>query len=169
MLDPLTFFWLLLKASLFSSGGLSNLPILHDDLVGQGWASDRQFVEALAVGKVSPGPSGLWVISLGYLLDGLRGALLALVAISLPPLLVLLIHSASRRLGQHALVQGFVQGLSLAAVSILTVILGQMLWDTGLDVGSLLILLASLWLGTRRSVPYVLLIALAALAGIVLY
>lgn len=169
MLDPLTFFWLLLKASLFSSGGLSNLPILHDDLVGRGLADDRQFVEALAVGKVSPGPSGLWVISLGYLLDGLRGALLALVAISLPPLLVLPIHSLSRRMGQHTLVQGFVQGLSLAAVGILIVILGQMMWDTGFDMGSLLILLASLWLGTRKHVPYVLLIALAALAGIVLY
>src|SRR6185436_8378534 len=89
VIDALLFFWLMFKASLFSTSGSGNLPILHQDLLARGWATDRNFAESLAIGQISPGPSGLWVISLGYLLDGLRGALLTLVAITLPPLLVL--------------------------------------------------------------------------------
>jgi len=90
MIEPLTYFWLLLKASLFSTGGTGNLPSLHADLLARGWANEQQFAESLAIGQISPGPSGLWVISLGYLVDGLRGAVLTLIAISLPPLVVLL-------------------------------------------------------------------------------
>lgn len=84
MIEPFTYFWILLKASLFSTGGTGNLPSIHADLLLRGWATDRQFAEALAIGQISPGPSGLWVICLGYLTDGLRGALLATLAISLP-------------------------------------------------------------------------------------
>src|SRR5918997_2454235 len=132
-IDWLAYFWLLLKASLFSTGGTGNLPSLHADLLARGWASDRQFAEALAIGQVSPGPSGLWVISFGYLTDGLRGAALALVAITIPPLLVLLIDRLHRRIGQHPAVAGFVRGLSLGVVGVFLVVLGRLLVNTGLD------------------------------------
>src|SRR5262249_15915056 len=79
MIDGLLLFLLMLKAALFSTSGIGNLPILHQDLLSRGWATDRNFTESLAIGQISPGPSGLWVISLGYLLDGLRGALFALI------------------------------------------------------------------------------------------
>ena len=77
MIDPFVYLWLLLKASLVTTTGTGNIPVLYQDLIPRGWATDRQFAEALAIGKISPGPSGLWVISLGYLTDGPRGALLA--------------------------------------------------------------------------------------------
>ena len=114
MIDALLLFWLMFKAALFSTSGSGNLPILHQDLLARGWATDRNFAESLAIGQISPGPSGLWVISLGYLLDGLRGALLTLVAITLPPLVVLAINGFYRRYGDHPALQGFVRGLSLA-------------------------------------------------------
>ena len=80
----LTFFLLFLKASLLSTGGLGNLPFLHQDLIALGWASEADFVTAIAVGQVSPGPTGLWSISLGYLTFGWWGAALALAALSFP-------------------------------------------------------------------------------------
>ncbi len=169
MINPFIFLLLLLKASLFSTGGLSNLPIVYDDLLARGWASERQFAEALAVSKTSPGPTGLWVISLGYLVDGLRGALLALLAITLPPLLILLLDRLYQRIGQHPLVQGFVRGLSLAVVGIFMVIVWDMMHDTGIDVGSVAIVLASLLLGSLRRLPFVVLLAGAAVVGMVLY
>src|SRR4029079_7506336 len=101
MIDALLYFWVMFKASLLSTGG-GNIPILHQDLLARGWKTERQFAEALAIGQISPGPTGLWVISLGYLLDGLRGALLSLVAIVLPPLLVLGINCVYRRDGDNA-------------------------------------------------------------------
>src|SRR5262245_3784868 len=91
MKDPLTLFWIMFKAALLSTTGAGNLPIVHQDLLARGWATDRQFAESLAIGQISPGPNGLWVISLGYLVGGLHGAAITLLAVSLPPFLVLLL------------------------------------------------------------------------------
>ena len=77
MTHPLALFWIMFRAALLSTSGMGNLPIVHQDLLTRGWATDRQFAESLAIGQISPGPSGLWVISLGYLMDGWRGAALA--------------------------------------------------------------------------------------------
>jgi chromate transporter len=168
VIDALLYFWVMFKASLLSTGG-GNIPILHEDLLARGWATERQFAEALAIGQVSPGPTGLWVISLGYLLDGLRGALLSLIAITLPPLLVLLVHGLYRRYGDHPATQGFVRGLSLAVAGIFLVVLAGILRSAGIDAMGLLIVLGALALGTTRRVPVVAVMALAALAGIALY
>lgn len=143
--------------------------MLYDDLIDREWATDQQFAEALAVGQVSPGPTGLWVICLGYLMDGLRGALLAVVAISLPPFLILVINRLYQRVGNHPAVQGFVHGLSLAVVSIFPVVLFGLWLNMGIDVRNTLIVLASFALGATRRVPLVGLLALAAIAGVVLY
>jgi chromate transporter len=169
VIDPLTYFWLLLKASLFSTGGSGNLPSLYADLLARGWATERHFAEALAIGQLSPGPSGLWVISLGYLTDGVRGALLAAIAISLPPLLVLAVDRLHRRVGDHPAVQGFVRGLSLAVVGISLVVLATVLEGNGIDGRSLLIVLAGVALALTRRAPAPLILVLAGLAGIALY
>ena len=168
-IDWLVYFWLLLKASLFSTGGTGNLPSLHADLIARGWATDRQFAEALAVGQLSPGPTGLWVISLGYLTAGWRGAGLALVAVMLPPLLVLLVDRLYRRMGAHPAVQGFMRGLSLGLVGIFLVVLAKLLLNNGLDVGAVLIALVAIGLGRTGRVPVGVLLALGALAGMALY
>jgi chromate transporter len=169
MIDPLIYFWLLLKASLFSTGGSGNLPSLHADLLTRGWATERQFAESLAIGQLSPGPTGLWVISLGYLTDGLRGALLATLAISLPPFVVLAVDRLHRRVGDHPAVQGFVRGLGLAVVGIFLVVLAQLLAGNGIDGRSLLLVLAGAGLALTRRVPVPVLLGLAAVAGALLY
>src|SRR5487761_2333963 len=55
MINPFVYFVLFLKASLFSSGGFSNLPSLHQDLLVRSWASDSQFGQAIAIGQIGPG------------------------------------------------------------------------------------------------------------------
>jgi chromate transporter len=169
MIDPLVYFWLLLKASLFSTGGSGNLPSLHADLLARGWAREQQFAEALAIGQVSPGPSGLWVIALGYLTDGLRGALLATLAISLPPLVVLALDRLYRRTGEHPAMRGFVRGLGLAVAGNILVVMVTLLATHGVDVRSLLIVLVSIGLAMTRRVPVIVQLGLAGLAGLLLY
>ena len=169
MIDVLVFFWLMLKAALFSTSGSGNLPILHQDLLARGWATDRQFAESLAIGQVSPGPSGLWVISLGYLVDGLRGAVLSLIAIALPPLVVLLVAGFYRRYGDRPATQGFVRGLSLAVIGIFSVVLTGIMRTAGFNLPNILIALAALGLGATRRVPVIVVLALAALVGIAVY
>jgi chromate transporter len=157
------------KASLLSTTGTGNLPIVHQDLISRGWATDRQFAESLALGQISPGPTGLWVLSLGYLVGGLRGAVLTLVAISLPPLLVLLlVHGVYRRWGHHAAVQGFVRGLGLAVCGVFTIVLTGIMNNAGWNAVNIVIALGAIALGATRRVPVVVVLLMAGIVGIVL-
>ncbi|MDQ3328719.1 MAG: chromate transporter [Chloroflexota bacterium] len=168
-MDLLLYFWLLLKASLFSTGGLGNLPILHEDLLARGWATDRQFAEALAVGQISPGPSGLWVISLGYLTAGWVGSALAVIAICLPPLVVLVVERVYRRLRSHVAVEGFVRGLSISVLGVFLVVLVGFLRSNGLDWRALAITVGAIGLALTRRVPVLAILLLAAAVGVLLY
>ncbi|MCB0128304.1 MAG: chromate transporter [Caldilineaceae bacterium] len=169
MIDPLHYFWLLLKASLFSTGGTGNLPSIHADMLARGWATDRHFAEALAIGQISPGPNGLWVVCFGYLTDGVRGALLATLAIAIPPFFVLAVAALHRRIGDHPAMQGFVRGLGLAVSGIFLVIVVRILRENGIDGRSLAIVMVAMALGLTNRLPIPLLLGLAAVAGMVLY
>lgn len=165
-MNPLLLFWLFLKASLFSTSGMGNLPSLHTDLLARHWATEREFGEALTIGSVSPGPTGLWVISLGYLTGGLRGTLLALLAILLPPLLILGIERLYRRVQHHPAVEGFVHGLGLAVVGIFLVALFGILASAGVNTRSVIILLAAVGLAATKRVPVLGIIGLAGVVGV---
>lgn len=118
-MDPLALFLVLLKDSAVALGGLGSLPLLRQDLVATGAASDSQLVEALAIGRLSTGPNGLWIVSLGYLLAGPLGALMALVASSLPPLVILPATAIARRWLLSVPFAGLVRGAALATAGLL--------------------------------------------------
>jgi chromate transporter len=167
MNHPLTLFWIMFRAALLSTTGTGNLPIVHQDLLSRGWATDRQFAESLAIGQVSPGPTGLWVISLGYLVGGLPGAALTMVAVALPPLLVLvLVHGFYRRWGHHPATQGFVRGLGLAVIGIFVVVLTGIMNTAGWSWTNLMIAAGAIILAATRRVPVIVIILLAAIVGI---
>ena len=169
MNHPLALFWIMFRAALLSTTGTGNLPIVHQDLLSRGWATDRQFAESLAIGQISPGPNGLWVISLGYLVGGLRGAILTMIAVALPPLLVLvLVHGLYRRLGHHPATEGFVRGLGLAIVGIFVIVLTGIMNTAGFTSINLMITLGAIVLGATRRVPVLAILLLAAIAGIAL-
>lgn len=162
----LPYFLLMLKASLISTGGMGNVPSLHADFLARRWASDRDFAQALTIGQLSPGPTGLWVVSFGYLTYGLTGALLASIAIVLPPLLILLIEALHARLEERPAAQGFVRGLGLAAVGTFGYVLCQLMQRNGVDLFTLSIALAACLLATRKQVPSIAIIGLAAAMGV---
>src|SRR6516164_360992 len=133
MINPFIYFLLFLKASLFSTGGFSNLPSLHQDLIANGWAKEADFGHSIAIGQISPGPNGLWVISLGYLTYGLIGALLALVAITLPAFLVLFVSAGYTRIEHQSWVQGAMRGVSLAAVGLLLAVVWTIMLSLSME------------------------------------
>jgi len=119
-MNILSLFWQFLKAGLLSFGGLGSLPILVQSLVhDRGWATEAQIGQALAVGRISPGPNGLYVIALGYLIDGVAGAGVAAVANVIPSLLVLPLSALHRRVAQNPRVIGTMQMIGLAVIGIL--------------------------------------------------
>jgi chromate transporter len=164
-MDLFTYFWLFLKASLFSTSGLGNLPSLHADLIPRGWAEERHFAEALTVGQISPGPSGLWSISLGYLTAGLPGALLATFALLIPPFAIVLIDRLHRRVGDHPAVRGFIRGLGLTVNGIFVVVMLDLLTTNGFELRNVLFAAGAALLALTRRVPVLAILLLAGVMG----
>jgi chromate transporter len=169
MINPLVYFLLFLKASLFSTGGFSNLPSLRQDLFAYKWAKATDFGQAIAIGQISPGPNGLWVISLGYLTYGYAGAALALIAITIPALLVLLISSGYGRIEHLAWVQGAMRGISLAVVGLLLTVVWSILHQPGTNWTGWIIALGAALLGLNKRINLLLILGLAAIVGFALY
>lgn len=167
-MDWLLFFWLVLKAVLFSTGGFGPLPSLHADLIANGWASEKQFTQALSIGQVTPGPNGLWVVSLCYLVAGLPGALLACIALLLPPLLVLIVQRGHAGIAHLPATQGVLDGVVLVIVSFSMIVLAGLLRSNGLDLTMLAIAAVSAALAISRRVSVNIILLLAAAAGLVL-
>ncbi len=142
--------------------------MLHDDLVRRGLATDRQFAESLAVGQVSPGPNGLWVICLGYLLGGWLSALAALLAIALPPLLILVIAGLYERHRNHPAVEGFLAGLEIAVIAVFAVIMADFLRGAPHTWLTWVVALIAFAVTLRGRIPTIVILLLAGVLGVVL-
>lgn len=134
-MDLLGLFLVFLKSSALTVGGLASLTLVHQDLVVPGIASDPQVVEALAIGRLSPGPNGLYLVSLGYEVAGWAGAAVATLAVSLPPLVIIPATALARRWLLSAWFGGLVRGVTLASAGLL-VATGLQIAVPGLGVGT---------------------------------
>ena len=165
----LTFF---LKAgSLTFGSGLVIVPFLEKGLVQQtGWLKEREFLVAVAMGMISPGPVVITATFVGYLVAGFSGALVATLGIFLPSfLLVLIVAPILVRYRANANVQGFVRGAYAAAIGTILgacVLLGKIAIGDWLTV---LVALASLAVLFRWKVSNPLLILGAAIVGLVAF
>ena len=116
-LGKLLVFFLKAGALTFGSG-LVIVPFLQQGVVQQyGWLSERDFLVAVAVGMISPGPVVITATFVGYLVAGFGGALAATIGIFLPSfLLVLLVAPILARHRANRNVQGFIKGAYAAAI-----------------------------------------------------
>jgi|APCry1669191674_1035369.scaffolds.fasta_scaffold65008_1 chromate transporter len=168
-MNPFTLFLYMFRAALLSTGGFGNVSSLHNEFVPKHLATDAQFVEALTVGQVSPGPNGLWVVSLGYLMLGPWGSVAALIAILLPPCLVIVVDRLYSRVQHHPAVEGFLRGLMLAVIGTFVTVLCNLLRHSGLDAPKLILTIAAFGLGWFPRIPVALIIALCGMAGFLIY
>jgi chromate transporter len=168
-MSPFIYFWIFLKASLLSTSGLANLPFLTKDLTALGWARPADFLTAMAVGNVSPGPTGLWSISLGYLTYGWMGSILALLALSLPPLLVLVVAAFYTHIEHHPVVQDFTRGLGLGVVGLSLAVAFSLAGAAIDDWRGVIITVVAMILALSKKVPVIVILAMAALAGMLIF
>ena len=164
-MDWILFFWIVLKSILFSTGGFGPLPSLHTDFIANGWASEQQFTEALAIGQLTPGPNGLWVVSLCYLVAGFLGAVLACIALLLPPLLILLVARGHARIANHPATQGLLDGVVLVIVSFSIIVLAGIFRNNGLDIVLIIIAVVSALLAITRRLSTNIILVAAAVVG----
>jgi chromate transporter len=111
---------LLLKATLTTFSGLASLPVVRNDLVlHYGWITDRQLDTAVVVTRTTPGPVGVYVVSVGYFAAGVPGAIAGWLAMITPALLIIpLLRFASSR-AQHPRVKGMINTVVLASAGLL--------------------------------------------------
>ncbi len=107
---------LLLKATVTSFSGLTSLPVVRQDLVVHyGALTDRELNAAVVAGRSGPGPYGLYIVSVGYFIAGVPGALAGLLAIITPAFLIIpMAHYLGARAEQPR-VKGAIQAVTLAA------------------------------------------------------
>jgi len=165
-------FGFFLKAgSLTFGSGLVIVPFLENGLVRQtGWLTERDFLVAVAMGMISPGPVVITATFVGYLVGGFPGAVVATIGIFLPSfLLILIVAPILIRYRGNPNVQGFVRGAYAAAIGTIlgaTILLGRIAIGDWLTA---LVALASLVVLFRWKVSNPLLIAVAAVVGLVAF
>jgi chromate transporter len=112
-------FFFFLKAGAFVFGsGLAIVPFLYGGVVAKfHWLTERQFVDAVAVAMITPGPVVITAGFIGYLVAGALGAVAAAWAVFAPPYFIVLFGAPFyRRFAQNRQVKAFVQGVTAAAV-----------------------------------------------------
>lgn len=175
-LDILVFFT---KAGAFVFGsGLAIVPFLYGGVVHEyHWLDDAQFLDAVAVAMITPGPVVITVGFIGYLVDGFTGATLASAATFLPCYLFTILPAPYfKKYGSRPGIAAFVEGITAAAIGAIAgsvivlarrTILGES-WQ--LEWPKVLILLATLGLLIRaKKIPEPMIVLAAALVGLVVY
>jgi chromate transporter len=157
-------------AFVFGSG-LAIVPFLYGGVVGQfHWLTERQFLDAVAVAMITPGPVVITVAFIGYLVGGPIGATLAAIGVFLPCYLFVIIPAQYvRRSAQHPKVKAFVNGVTAAATGAIAgaaFVLGR---RAIIDVPTALIgLITLLVLVYVKKIPEPLVILAAGIVGLIL-
>jgi chromate transporter len=169
------FFQILLfftKASLFVFGsGLAIVPFLHGGIVlERHWLTEQQFIDAVAVAMITPGPVVITVGFIGYIVHGWSGAVAAALGVFLPVYLVVVIAGPFyKKFAANPQLRAFVQGVTAAATGAIagaTIVLAR---RSVMDVPTILIAIISLLLLFKWKIPEPLLISAAAVAGLLLH
>jgi chromate transporter len=170
--------WFFTKAGAFVFGsGLAIIPFLYSGAVTEyGWLNEQQFLDAVAVAMITPGPVVITVGFIGYLVAGLSGAVLAAIATFLPCYLFTVLPAPYfRKHGKRPGIVAFVEGVTAAAIGAISgavVVLGRRtVFDGGsVDAGKLLVALATICVLWRfKKLPEPVVVAAAAVVGLLLY
>jgi len=157
-------------AVVFGSG-LAIVPFLHGGVVGEfHWLDERQFLDAVAVAMITPGPVVITVGFIGYLVAGLAGAVLAAIGVFLPCYLFVIIPAPYyRRWARIPQIKSFVDGVTAAATGAIagaTYVLGR---RALIDVPTVVIFAATLLVLVKvRKIPEPLVIVAAGVTGLLL-
>jgi chromate transporter len=161
------------KAGAFVFGsGLAIVPFLYGGVVTEHhWLNDKQFVDAVAVAMITPGPVVITVGFIGYLIAGFAGASTAALATFLPCYLFTVIPAPYfKRYGKHPGLAAFVDGITAAAIGAITGSVAVLARRSIIDIPTALLAVATialLWRFKKLQEPVI--IAAAAVAGLVLY
>lgn len=171
MLMQLGVFFAEAGAFVFGSG-LAIVPFLYGGVVTEHhWLTDKQFVDAVAVAMITPGPVVITVGFIGYLIAGLPGASVAALATFIPCYLFTILPAPYfKKYGKLPGVLAFVDGITAAAIGAITGSVVVIAKRSVIDLPTALIALATiglLWRFKKLQEPVV--VAASALLGLIIY
>jgi len=161
------------KAGAFVFGsGLAIVPFLYGGVVTEHhWLNDKQFVDAVAVAMITPGPVVITVGFIGYLVAGLPGAVVAALATFLPCYLFTVIPAPYfKKYGKRPAIIAFVDGVTAAAVGAITGAVIVLARRSLVDVPTVALALVTVLLLWRfKKLPEPVIVLGAAVIGLIVY
>jgi chromate transporter len=164
--------WFFTKAGAFVFGsGLAIVPFLHSGVVTEyHWLDEKQFVDAVAVAMITPGPVVITVAFIGYLVNGFAGACVAAMATFLPCYLFTIICAPYfKKYGNNKSIKSFVEGITASVIGSLVgavIIIGtRSITDITTAIIAVASILALIYIKKIQE-PYIILIS--AIIGLIL-
>jgi len=165
--------WFFTKAGAFVFGsGLAIVPFLYGGVVKEyGWLTEREFVDAVAVAMITPGPVVITVGFIGFLTDGFAGATVAALATFIPCYVFTVLPAPYfKKYGKHPAIKAFVDGVTAASIGAIAgavLVLGKRNLTDLPTIGIALVAALILWRFKKVQEPII--IAGAALVGSFFY
>ena len=163
--------WFFLKAGAFVFGsGLAIVPFLYGGLVKENhWLTEQQFLDAVAVAMITPGPVVITVGFIGYLIAGFPGACIAAAATFLPCYLFTIIPAPYfKKYGRRPGIKAFVDGVTTAAVGAIAGAVIVLAKRQFIDIPSVAIAIITVLILLRFKVQEPLIIIASAIAGLLI-
>jgi chromate transporter len=160
------------KAGAFVFGsGLAIIPFLQQGVVQQfGWLNDHQFLDAVAVAMITPGPVVITVAFIGFLVAGLAGSIMASIGIFLPVYIFTIVPAPwFKRHRDNPQLKSFVDGATAAATGAITGAVLVLTTRAIIDLPTAAIALVSLAVLWRYKIPEPIIVSVAGLVGLVLW
>lgn len=126
----LKLFWVFLKIGTFSfGGGVVIIPLVENEVVMKyGWLTKREFIDAVTLGQITPGPVVISATFIGYKVYGIWGAIVSTVSVILPSfVMICLATQAIKKFQENKLLANFFRGARIAVIG--------MILQAGLSIG----------------------------------
>lgn len=164
--------WFFTKAGAFVFGsGLAIVPFLYGGVVKEfQWLTEKQFLDAVAVAMITPGPVVITVGFIGYLVDGFWGAVVSALATFLPCYLFTILPAPYfKKYGKHPAIKAFVDGITAAAIGAIAGAVLVMGKRSLVDIPTILIAATTIFLLYKfKHIKEPLIILVAAIIGLLL-
>ena len=167
----LSIWWFFLKAGTFVFGsGLAIVPFLYGGVVKENhWLTEQQFLDAVAVAMITPGPVVITVGFIGYLVAGLPGACIASLATFLPCYLFTIIPAPYfKKYGKKPGIKAFVDGVTTAAIGAIAGAVIVLAKRQFIDILSVSIAVVTVLLLLRFKIPEPVIIIASAILSLLI-
>ena len=165
-MNVIVLYLLLLKATLTSFSGLASLPMIRSDfVVHYHLLTDRQLNTAVAAGRLGPGPLGIYVVSVGYMVAGVPGACAGWLAMITPAFLIIPMLRFLGKRAEHRRIKSVTRTVLLAGAGLMAGAAAPLARDAITGPLTLSIVLASFVLIALTRVDTLWIMLGAAVAG----